>query len=290
MKFFYLLLSVSLLQSCVVYYNTNDIRNSMNNNFAQIESNYSLTKSNYLEKNELYKELESNVLDTNENSFTLISKTKIDFDAAYQSLLDEKDRMLDQQSQFEKIIEGKNEIKSNEKEWGELKEMKAAMKTSSNQLNKLGNSYASASNILGDAINKSQYNQIERLEFNNQIKNNTSQLNQSLSDINAQIKAYNQKLEAAKTDGQLNDSTYQSKMNLITKMSGELNKIKAAVKRISVLESSFQLQNKNKNKVWIGENTKSNALIKNIEEQINEIYKGQTQFRILSAKLNEQAE
>ena len=114
--------------------------------------------------------------------------------------------------------------------------------------------------------------------------------NQSLSDINAQIKAYNQKLEAAKTDGQIKDSTYQSKMNLITKMSSELNKIKGAVKRINVFESSFQLKNKNKSKVWIGENTKSNALIKNIEEQINEIYKGQTQFRTLSAKLNEKTE
>ena len=290
MKFFYLLLIVSLLQSCVVYYNTNDMRNSMNNNIAQIESNYSLTKSDYLEKKTLYQGLESNVLDKNENSFTQISKKKSDFDDAYQSLLDEKDRMLDQQSQFEKLIEGKNEIKSNEKEWDELKEMKASMKTSSNQLNKLGNSYAAASTHLGDVINNSQYKQVKRLEFNNQIKNNTSQLNQSLSDINSQIKAYNQKLEAAKTGGQMNDSTYQSKMVLVTKMSGELNRIESAVKKITLLESSFQLKNKNKSKVWIGENTKSNALIKNIEEQINEIYKGQTQFRILSAKLNEKQE
>ena len=69
MKYLYLLLYVSLFQSCVVYYNTNDIRNTMNNNIAQIEQNYSLTKSDYIEKNELYKELESNVLDKKENSF-----------------------------------------------------------------------------------------------------------------------------------------------------------------------------------------------------------------------------
>ena len=290
MKFFYLLLIVSLLQSCVVFYNTNDMRNSMNNNIAQIEANYSLTKSDYLEKKTLYQSLESNVLDKNENSFTQISKKKSDFDSAYQSLVDEKNRMLDQQSQFEKLIEGKNEIKSNEKEWDELKEIKAAMKTSAGQMNKLGDSYASASNILGDAINNSQYKQVKRLEFNNQIKNNTSQLNQSLSDINGQIKAYNQKLEAAKTGGQMNDSTYQSKIDLITKMSGELNRIESAVKKITLLESSFQLKNKNKSKVWIGENTKSNALIKNIEDQISEIYKGQTQFKTLSSKLNEKQE
>ena len=290
MKLFYLLLIVSLLQSCVVYYNTNDMRNTMNDNIAQIESNYSLTKSDYLEKNQLYKGLESNVLDKKENSFTLISKKKSEFDNAYQSLLSEKEGILNKRNQFEKLIEGKNEIKSNEKEWDELKEMKAAMKTSSIQLNKLGNSYASASNILGDAINKSQYKQVKRLEFNNQIKNNTSQLNQSLSKINEQIKAYNQKLEDAKKDGQINDSTYQSKMVLVTKMSGELNRIESAVKKITLLESSFQLKNKKNNKIWIGENTKSNELIKKIEDQISEIYKGQTQFKTLSDKLNEKQE
>ena len=62
----------------------------MNDNIAQIEQNYSLTKSDYTEKNQLYKGLESNVLDKNDNSFTQISKKKSDFDAAYKSLLERK--------------------------------------------------------------------------------------------------------------------------------------------------------------------------------------------------------
>ena len=286
MKFFYFLLLVSLLQSCVVYYNTNDMRNSMNNNIAQIEQNYSLTKNDYLEKMKLYQGLENNVLDKNENSFKLISIKKSEFDATYQSLLDEKEGILSKQKQFEKLIEGKNEIKSNEKEWDELKEMKATMKTSSNQLNKLGNSYAAASNNLGDAINNSQYKQIKRLEFKKQIKDNTRNLNQSIADINGQIKTYSQKLEIAKKDGQMNDSTYHSKTDVITKMSAELNKLKSAVKRITVLESSFQLKNKKQDKIWIGENTKSNELMKKIEYLINDINNGQTEIQVLSGKLN----
>ena len=290
MKLFYLLLIVSLLQSCVVYYNTNDMRNTMNDNIAQIESNYSLTKSDYLEKNQLYKGLESNVLDKKENSFTLISKKKSEFDNAYQSLLSEKEGILNKRNQFEKLIEGKNEIKSNEKEWGELKEIKASMKTSADQMNKLGNSYATVSNDLGDAINNSQYKQIKRLEFNKQIKDNTRNLKQSIADINAKIKTYSQKLEIAKKDGQINDSTYQSKTGILTKMSAELNMIKSGLKRITVFESSFQLKNKKKDKIWIGENTTSNELMKKIEDQISEIYKGQTQFKKLSDKLNEKQE
>ena len=157
-------------------------------------------------------------------------------------------------------------------------------------MNKLGNSYATVSNDLGDAINNSQYKQIKRLEFNKQIKDNTRNLKQSIADINAKIKTYSQKLEIAKKDGQINDGTYQSKMVLVTKMSGELNRIESAVKKITLLESSFQLKNKKNNKIWIGENTKSNELIKKIEDQISEIYKGQTQFKTLSDKLNEKQE
>ena len=71
MKYFYLLAVVSLLQSCVVYYNTDEIRNSMNNNIAQIEGNYSLAKDDFTEKNELYNELKSNVLNINDDSFKL---------------------------------------------------------------------------------------------------------------------------------------------------------------------------------------------------------------------------
>ena len=287
MKYLYLLLYVSLFQSCVVYYNTNDIRNTMNNNIAQIEQNYSLTKSDYIEKNELYKELESNVLDKKENSFKLISKKKSEFDNAYQSLLSEKKGILNKRNQFEKLIEGKNEIKSNEKEWGELKEIKASMKTSADQMNKLGNSYATVSNDLGDAINNSQYKQIKRLEFNKQIKDNTRNLKQSIADINAQIKTYSQKLEIAKKDGQINDSTYQSKTGILTKMSAELNMIKSGLKRITVFESSFQLKNKKKDKIWIGENTTSNELMKKIKYQINQINNGQAEIRVLSGKLND---
>ena len=114
MKYFYVLTVVSLLQSCVVYYNTDEIRNTMNNNIAQIEGNYSLAKGDYTEKNELYNGLKSNVLDMNDDSFKLISEKKNSFDDAYQNLLDKKEAIINTKNQFDQLIEGKSEIKSNE--------------------------------------------------------------------------------------------------------------------------------------------------------------------------------
>ena len=287
MKYFYLLTAVSLLQSCVVYYNTDEIRNSMNNNIAQIEGNYSLAKDDFTEKNELYDGLKSNVLDMNDDSFKLLSEKKNSFDDAYQNLLDKKEAMINTKNQFDQLIEGKSEIKSNEKEWGELKEIKSTMKTYAKEMNELGNSYASVSNNLSDAINNSQYRQIKKIEFNRQIRTNTKELNKSIADITDQINLYKNKLQIANDNGQINDSTYQVKKGLIHNMSAELTNIQSSVKRITVFESSFQMKNKKMDKVWIGENTKSNELMKKIEYSINDVNNGIAKIKAISAKLNE---
>ena len=287
MKYFYLLTAVSLLQSCVVYYNTDEIRNSMNNNIAQIEGNYSLAKDDFTEKNGLYNELKNNVLDMNDDSFKLLSEKKNSFDDAYQNLLDKKEAMINTKNQFDQLIEGKSEIKSNEKEWGELKEIKSTMKTYTKEMNELGNSYASISNNLSDAINNSQYRQIKKIEFNRQIRTNTKELNKSIADITDQINLYKNKLETAIDNGQINDSTYQVKKGLINNMSTELTNIQSSVKKITVFESSFQLKNKKMDKVWIGENTKSNELMKKIEYSITDVNNGIAKIQAISAKLNE---
>ena len=275
------------MQSCVVYYNTDEIRNSMNNNIAQIEGNYSLAKDDFTEKNELYDGLKSNVLDMNDDSFKLLSEKKNSFDDAYQNLLYKKEALNSTKNQFDQLIEGKSEIKSNEKEWGELKEIKSTMKTYAKEMNELGNSYASVSNNLSDAINNSQYRQIKKIEFNTQIRTNTKELNKSIADITDQINSYKNKLETASDNGQINDSTYQVKKGLIHNMSAELNDIQSSVKRITVFESSFQLKNKKMDKVWIGENTKSNELMKKIEYSITDVNNGIAKIQAISAKLNE---
>jgi len=287
MKYFYLLTAVSLLQSCVVYYNTDEIRNSMNNNIAQIEGNYSLAKDDFTEKNELYDGLKSNVLDMNDDSFKLLSEKKNSFDDAYQNLLYKKEALNSTKNQFDQLIEGKSEIKSNEKEWGELKEIKSTMKTYAKEMNELGNSYASVSNNLSDAINNSQYRQIKKIEFNRQIRTNTKELNKSIADITDQINLYKNKLETANDNGQINDSTYQVKKGLIHNMSSELINIQSSVKKITVFESSFQLKNKKMDKVWIGENTKSNELMKKIEYSITDVNNGIAKIQAISAKLSE---
>ena len=234
-------------------------------------------------KNELYNGLKSNVLDLNDDSFKLLSEKKNSFDDAYQNLMDKKEAMNKTKNQFDHLIEGKNEIKSNEKEWGELKEIKSTMKTYAKEMIELGNSYATASNNLSDALKNSQYKQIKKIEFNRQIRTNTKELNKSIADITDQINFYRDKVEIANDNGQMNDSTYQVKMALLKNISNELTKIQSSVKRITAFESSLQLKNKKMDKVWIGENTKSNELMKKIEYSITDVKNGISKIQAISA-------
>lgn len=154
-------------------------------------------------------------------------------------------------------------------------------------MNELGNSYATVSNNLSDAINNSQYRQIKKIEFNRQIRTNTKELNESIAEITDQISSYKDKLEIANDNRQINDSTYQVKMGLIKNMSSQLTNIQSSVKRITAFESSFQLKNKKMDKVWIGENTKSNELMKKIEYSITDINNGISKIQAISVNFNE---
>ena len=80
---------------------------------------------------------------------------------------------------------------------------------------------------------------------------------------------------------------YHESMGLLKNISTELTKIQSSVKRITAFESSFQLKNKKMDKVWIGENTKSNELMIKIEYSITDINNGISKIQAISANLNE---
>jgi hypothetical protein len=279
-----------VLNSCVVFYETQDIRNTINTNVSQTNQNYLKVKGDYEKKNKIFENLKSSILDLEAPSFKTISEKNIALDEAYQNLTTKKNEVLTCQQQFEQLVVGKSQIKSNDAEWDELKEIKTEIKASINQLNGLGEAYTSKSNSLGDAISNSHYKILEKSQFSKQIKENISALNNSLLDINGQFIVFNEKVQNAYKNGQINDSTYQSKMEITSKISVELNKIKSACKRLMALESKFQMQHKKQDEIWVGENTKSNALMKRLESKINIIKTAQNEFQSLSKALNPQTE
>ena len=63
------------------------------------------------------------------------------------------------------------------------------------------------------------------------------------------------------------------------------SKIKSACKRLKSLESTFQTQHKKQEEIWVGENTKSNKLMKRLDSEINVIKTSKIEYQTLSNSL-----
>ena len=283
-------LSLILLNSCVMLYNTQDIRNTINSNVDQTNRNYSKVKADYEQKNKIFETLKSSIISVKDPSFKVISDEKLAFDSAYHNLTKTKEDINKCQQQFEQLVVGKSKIKSNEPEWDKLKQIKSDMTLSTSQLNGLGESYTSRSNSLVGAINNSHYKRLNKSTFSSQMQKNIGELKNSLLEVNGQFKLFDNEMRKAYMSKQIDDSTYQSKKEIAAKILVELNIMEAAAKRLVALESKFQRRNNKNDEIWIGENTETNALMKKIESKIDVIKKAQLEFRSLSNALKPKTE
>ena len=281
---------VLLLSSCVVYYNTNDVRNDLNANINITKANFSNVENDYEEKIKIYESLSKDIVDVNQNPFKKITSKKSNFDEAYQTIRHKKDLLYSYQNTFEKLVAGKSQIKSNEDEWDQLKKIKNNVQSTGNEMNNLATSYTAASNELGEAISNSGFGKIETQAFLEQLRKNIGSIETSVKDIDGKLTVYKGKLEDAYRNGKINDSIYKSRSNAVAQMKPETEKIKIAANKLSLLKTSFQENTKNRETLWLGENTKCNAIMKSIQGHVNTIKEAQEEFMKLSLLLRDQEE
>ena len=281
---------VLLLSSCVMYYNTNDVRNDLNANINITKANFSNVEKDYEEKIKIYESLSDDIVDVNQNPFKNITSKKKTFDEAYQKIRRKKDLLYSYQNAFEKLVAGKSQIKSNEDEWEQLKKIKNNVQSTGNEMNNLATSYTSASNQLGEAISNSGFGKIETQAFLEQLKKNIGTIELSVKDIDGKLTVYKGKLEDAYRNRMINDSIYKSRTSAVARMTPETEKIKIAANKLSLLKTSFQHTTKNRETLWLGENTKCNAIMNSIQGHVNTIKEAQEEFMKLSLLLRDQEE
>ena len=278
------------LSSCVMYYNTNDVRNDLNANINITKANYSNVERDYKEKIKIYENLSDDIVDVTQNPFKSIANKKNTFDEAYQKIRHKKDLLYSYQNAFEKLAAGKSQIKSNEDEWDQLKKIKNNIQSTGNEMNNLAASYTTASNELGEVISNSGLGKIETQAFIDQLEKNIGSIELSVKDIDGKITVYKGKLEDAYRNGMINDSIYKSRSTAVAKMTPETKRIKMASNKLSLLKTSFQHTTKDRETLWIGENTKCNAIMTNIQGHVNTIKEAQEEFMKLSLLLRDQEE
>ena len=281
-----LLSLVFILNSCVVYYTTSEVRTNFQKNINQINKIHQELKSDYVKKTKIYNELSYHIINPNLDPFKNITTKKKEFDKIYQKITIKKDEIISLKNNFEKLVSGKSKIKSNEPEFVKLKVIKNEMSLKGGEINSLATQYNESSNQLGKCIKNSGFSPINKSEFINQIQNNQKSLKSSISDVEKKLNSYKATIDNSSKSNLINDSIYQLKLNILKEMSSKNELIKTASKNLILFKTEFDNKTKNQEEIWTGENTKSNVAVKKIENQINSIKTAQKEFSLLANKLN----
>ena len=284
---FFLVLMFIVLNSCVMYYNTSEVRNNFKKNITQINNIVAKASIDYKTKYNTYKDLSGSVLDRNLEPFKSISQEMNHFDNAFTAINDKKKEVVALQKRFEKITNGKTKIKSNQPEWDEIKNIKKQMSQKGEEINAITKNYTNYSNQIGNKIQNSGLKPMDKIEFINQIEKNQESLKSSIQEIFKNVDLYKVKIEKAYNNKFINDSIYNFKLVVLNDMNVLIEKVEKANKLLLFYKRKFIDITKNRQKIWIGENTYANQALNEIKKQIVMIKDAKNEFSTLSVKLNQ---
>lgn len=284
---FFLALIFTALNSCVMYYNTNEIRNNFKKNINQINNIADKAKNDFKNKSNIYKDLSGFILDRNLEPFKSISQEMKHFDIAFKAVNDKKKEVLALKKRFEKITNGKTKIKSNQPEWDEIKNIKKQMSKKGEEITAAIKKYTNYSNQIGNMIKNSGLKTMDKIDFINQIEKNQESLKSSIQEIFKNVDLYRLKVNNAYNNNFINDSIYNYKLVVLNDMNMLIEKVEKANELLLFYKRKFIDKTKNKHNIWIGENTYANQALNEIKKQIEMIKGAKNEFNTLSVKLNQ---
>lgn len=284
---FFLILFLIVLNSCVMYYNTNEIRTNFNKNISQINDITARANSDYKTKSNTYKDLSKFILNRNLEPFKSISQEMKNLNNSFTAINDKKKEVLVIKERFEKITNGKSKIKSNQPEWDEIKNIKKQLSQKGEEISIEIKNYTSYSNQIGTNIKNSGFKPMDKKEFIKQIEKNQESLNSSIQEILKNVDLYRVKVDKAYSNNFINDSIYNYKLMLLNKMNVLIEKVDKANNLLLFWKRKFIDKTKNKQKIWVGENTYANQTLNEIKKQILNIKGAKNEFNTLSFKLNQ---
>jgi len=275
------------LNSCVMYYNTSEIRNNLKKNIEQFNSVADKAKSDFKNKSNTYKDLSEFILDKNLEPFKPISDEMKNLNNYFTAINDKKIEVLALKKRFEKITNGKTKIKSNQPEWDEIKHIKKQMSQIGEEINVVINKYTNCSNQIGNNIKNSGLKPMNKIAFINQIQKNQESLNLSIQEIFKNVDLYRLKINKAYNNKFINDSIYNFKLVVLNDMNILIEEVEKANELLLFYKRKFIDKTKNKHTIWIGENTFANQALNEIKKQIVIIKSAKNDFNTLSVKLNQ---
>ncbi len=287
MKNILLLFSLFVFSSCVMYYNTKDLRGDLEQNLEQYDSNFKRIESDHSKKTEVYLSLKEQIVDVSTEPFASIMDKKSALDQSYKELKERESSLKKYKADFEALAKGKEQFRSNEEEWDKWSLIKKNFKNSASDIGSLGDEYSRRSNILAEALSDGSFKTIDLEKFNSTIEGNVIRLRDYTMKMNEHIKTSKEELKNSYETREINEGVYQAKSKIIEEMESILLRLKSSLKTIYMTKMSLNSSNTKNSKIWVGNNTRSNELMQRMEELIREIESVDKKLVNLSKQLNE---
>ena len=274
------------LSSCVMVYNTTDLRRNIDKTVNQANDNYNDANRDFQEKNKIYADLKENTIDLSLNPFNAISQEQKKLESSIKDLKHQRNKLVGNKNAFEKLVKNKDQIKSNEPEWKPFKTIKSNITNIVTEFTNTGKSYSTNSNNISTLFNSSKLSKLDPVEFDKQLQGNLSNLNGALLEVNAKMKKAVNDVEKIYSMNGMPDSVYTSKKEILLEMEEISKKVEHKSITINNLNKQFKTKTLGKKTVWVGQNTKANELVEKIKKNGTEINQLRNQFVVLSNKLN----
>ena len=275
-----------LLSSCVMVYNTTDLRRNIDKTVNQANDTYNEANRDFQEKNKVYTDLKKNTIDPSQNPFNAISQEQKKLESSIKALQHQRNKLVGNKNAFEKLVKNKDQIKSNEPEWKPFKTIKSNISNIVTEFANTGKTYSANSNNISALFNSSKLSKIDPVKFDKQLQENLSNLNGALLEVNAKMKKAVNDVEQIYRMNGMPDSVYTSKKEILLEMEKISKKVEHKSMEINDLNKQFKIKTLGKKTVWVGQNTKANELVEKIKKNGTEINQLRNQFVVLSNKLN----
>ena len=204
-----------VLSSCVMVYNTTDLRRNIDKTVNQANDSYNDANRDYQEKNKIYTDLKENTIDQSLNPFNSISQEQKKLESSIKNLQHQRNKLVGNKNAFEKLVKNKDQIKSNEPEWKPFKTIKSNITNIVTEFTNTGKSYTAKSNNISTLFNSSKLSKLDPVEFDKQLQGNLSNLNGALLEVNAKMKKAVNDVEKIYSMNGMPDSVYTSKKEIL---------------------------------------------------------------------------
>lgn len=250
---------------CVVAYKTEHVVGSLNQSLGNLDQTFGQVDSDYREKSSLFERSLKDGGNRNEHPYKELSQSLVKMKASYTRISQERNVLIQDKSELEKKIEGKERVRSDEPAYKHLKATEKKWKAAFKSIEKEMKVYQSASQEFVQRAQEGGFRKVDTNALTAQANQLNTQYTSSIADVQS-------KLDQIRT--QVAQQSAENRVHNLTLLSRAQGVFESIRKQEPEVRTAFQtlLSFLGPGQVLlVGPKSKSHAALVRLESLINQI-------------------